>query len=96
MSWNGIEILLRATLIHGLGILLIASCAAPTGRERIEERRASAKPKGAAYAAEGFMMDWRSPEPRANGGWDFYFKHCTLDDRNPYPKRSDWDCTGPQ
>lgn len=86
--------LLAATLVIFL-VIFLSACAAPTARERLEERRAAANPRGAAYAAEGFTLDWRSPEPRPYQAWEFYFKHCSLEGRYPYPRKSEWTCTDP-
>lgn len=62
----------------------------------MESRNASARPRHAAYAAEGFTLDNRSPEPRAYRAWDFYYKHCTLVSRNPWPTRDEYDCSDPE
>lgn len=62
----------------------------------MEDRNASANPRHASYAAEGFTLDHRSPEPRPYRAWDFYYKHCTLVSRNPWPVRAEYDCSDPE
>lgn len=67
-----------------------------TARERIEATQDRARPRSAAaYAADGFMMDHRSPEPRPFHAWEFYYKHCALVSRNPIPSKAEYDCSDP-
>lgn len=75
--------------------LLSACSSGPTAREQIEAKQDRARPKAAAYAADGFMMDHRSPEPRPYHAWEFYYKHCALVSRNPVPNKSEYDCADP-
>jgi hypothetical protein len=74
--------------------LALSSCATST-REILDERQSRGRPRSAAYAADGFTMDHRSPEPRPYPAWDLYYKHCTLVSRNPYPSRTEYACTEP-
>jgi len=75
--------------------ILFAACSAPTARERMEAEQNRANPQGAAYAADGFTLDHRSPEARPFHPWEFYYKHCSLVSRNPYPDRSEYSCSDP-
>jgi len=54
-----------------------------------------AHPHAAAYAADGFMMDHRGMPERPYRAWEFYYKHCALVSRNPYPNQSEYDCADP-
>jgi hypothetical protein len=62
----------------------------------MEKRSESARPRNAAYAADGFYLQYRNPPDRKVERWDFFYKHCKLVGRNnPAPNRSEWDCTEP-
>ncbi len=74
---------------------LVTSACSTTARERLEARQNKSNPRAASYAAEGFMMDSRSPEPRPFRSWAFYYKNCALVSRNPYPDRSEYSCLDP-
>ncbi|MEZ0393365.1 MAG: hypothetical protein ACAH59_14190 [Pseudobdellovibrionaceae bacterium] len=76
-------------------LLFLVGCSSKSARSTIEETQDRARPRAAAYAADGFMMDHRSPEGRAYRPWQFYYKHCTLVSRNPYPDRAEHSCTTP-
>jgi len=76
-------------------VLILGACSTKSARQTLEEKQYSAKPRGAAYAADGFMMDHRSPDARAYRPWQFYYKHCNLVSRNPYPDRAEHYCTSP-
>ncbi len=86
---------------HPMGLVLLclvmglSACASRTAREIIDEKQGQSKARAAAYAAEGFTMDHRSPDPRPYRAWEFYYKHCTLVSRNPFPDRSEYSCTDP-
>ncbi len=88
----------KGQLLHLTAILVLASammgCASST-RERLEARQDQGHPRAAAYGAEGFTMDFRSPEPRPYRAWEFYYKNCVLVSRNPYPSRADYECADP-
>jgi hypothetical protein len=75
---------------------MLTACASKPDYERIEERQSQSKARAAAYAADGFTMDHRSPDQRPNRAWDFYYKHCALVSRNPYPNRAEYDCADPK
>lgn len=66
-----------------------------TARERIEAAQDRGKPRAAAYAADGFMTDHRSPEPRPYKAWEFYYKHCVLVSRNEIPNKAEYNCSDP-
>lgn len=72
----------------------LTACASST-MERLDERQSQGRPHPAAYAAEGFTMDHRSPEGRPYRAWEFYYKQCSLVSRNPYPNRSEFECADP-
>lgn len=74
---------------------LLTACSSPTARQQIEAKQARANPRAAAYAADGFTLDHRSPEPRPFRSWEFYFKHCNLVSRNPFPTQDEYACTEP-
>ncbi len=86
--------LLSPLLLSAL-LTILSACSSPTVREQLDERQNRNRAAAAAYAAEGFTMDHRSPEPRPYRSWEFYYKHCTLVSRNPYPSRDEYDCTNP-
>lgn len=80
-------------IISLLGML--AGCASPT-YEVLQERRDRNNARAAAYAADGFTLDHRSPEPRPIRAWLFYYKNCALVSRNPYPNKSEFECADPR
>jgi hypothetical protein len=85
-------------LIVSLALLssIVTACASTPDYLRIEERQSHSNARAAAYAADGFTMDHRSPDQRPNRAWDFYYKHCALVSRNPYPNRAEYDCADPK
>ena len=78
-----------------VGLILLTSCAAPSSREVMADRLRGQNARAAAYAAEGFTLDHRSPEDRPYRSWEFYYKHCSLVTRNPYPSRDEFECSDP-
>ena len=86
--------------ILGLLILLTSAfmhfgCATPTW-EQLQERRDQGNAAAAAYAAEGFTLDHRSPDSRPARAWQFYYKNCALVSRNPYPSKTEYECADPR
>ncbi len=77
-----------------LSPLLSLSCSHESLRDQMYSKIENANPRAAAYAAEGFTFDKRQVE-RPNTVWDFYYKHCNLISRNPYPEKEAWSCTDP-
>lgn len=75
--------------------LVLSACASPSARERLDERQSRNNARAAAYAADGFTTDYRSPEPRPFRPWEFYYKNCSLVSRNPYPDRAEYSCSDP-
>lgn len=73
----------------------MTGCASPSGRELLEQRQSENNSRYAGYAADGFMLDNRSPEQRPQRSWQFYYKQCGLVSRNPYPNRDEYSCTDP-
>jgi len=86
------QLLDLAIVITLIGYL--TGCASTT-RERLEERQNRNNARAAAYAADGFTLDHRSPEPRPYNPWEFYYKNCTLVSRNPYPSQAEYACADP-
>lgn len=85
------SISVRRTLTWALTWALIG-CSSPTARERMTATQDQSRAHPAAYAADGFTMDFRSPPERPFRVWEFYYKHCTLVSRNPYPDRAEHYC----
>lgn len=75
--------------------ILFASCAT-SPREKLWQTYDKSKARPAAYAAEGFSIHSRSPEPRPVQDLDFYFKDCTIVGRSTLPTRHLFECTGPR
>lgn len=74
---------------------ILTACASST-YDRLQERRDQNNSRAAGYAADGFTMDFRSPEPRPVRAWLFYYKNCSLVSRNPYPNKSEFECADPR
>lgn len=79
----------------GLFFLTI-SCTSGSTYEQLQIKRDSGNVRAAAYAADGFTLDHRSPEMRPFRAWDFYYKNCALVSRNPYPNKSEFECADPR
>lgn len=79
-----------------LSLLFWLGCSSPSGLDRVREVQDSAKPRAAAYAADGFMMEHRGFQERPYQAWEFYYKHCALVSRNPYPSRAEYACSEPR
>lgn len=75
-------------------MILACGCSHESLRDEMYSKIEHANPRAAAYAAEGFTFDKRQVE-RPNTVWDFYYKHCNLISRNPYPEKEAWSCTEP-
>lgn len=79
----------------GAGCFFLSGCASST-YEELQSKRDQGHPRAAAYAADGFTLDHRSPEPRPFRAWQFYFKECALVSRNPYPSKTEFECSDPK
>ncbi len=77
-------------------LVVFTACASPSTRDILDERQSKNNARAAAYAAEGFTMDHRSPEGRPYRAWEFYYKNCSLVSRNPYPNKSEFECADPR
>jgi hypothetical protein len=64
-------------------------------RERMEQRNANARPHPAAWSTESFYLHHRSPPEKEAEKWEFYFKHCRLVQRNPFPTHDEYTCSEP-
>lgn len=63
--------------------------------EQLEEIRFSGKPHAAAYIADGLTVD-RNPPNRTYQKYEFFYKHCDLMGRTPFPKKAaEYECTDP-
>lgn len=81
----------------GFACLAASSCASRTSREQLEDRQSSARPRAAAYGADGFYNDGDFPaRGKPAPETEFFFKHCSLGGRHPYPSVSDWECSEPR
>ncbi|MGE0633621.1 MAG: hypothetical protein AB7O96_14505 [Pseudobdellovibrionaceae bacterium] len=58
------------------------------------ETEYESKAHHAAYAAEGFVYEKDYPK-RPVSEIEFYFKHCSLGSRKPYPSRDEYECSNP-
>lgn len=76
-------------------LICIAGCSSLSSREKIDAARESARPKPAAVYMDGFWTDYRSPADKEVQHWEFYYKHCSLVGRKPYPDRAEYMCTEP-
>ncbi len=93
--------ILRFTTYHFRAFFALAALAFVSGcststYEVLQNKRDQGNPRAAAYAADGFTLDHRSPEPRPFRAWQFYFKDCALVSRNPYPSKSEFECSDPK
>lgn len=62
--------------------------------KRMDDIADSANPHGSSYAADGFTF--RRPRIlREDTKYEFYYKHCTMIDRKPYPDSGVFGCTDP-
>jgi hypothetical protein len=81
-----------------LGNLIISCSSNSKKRISIEEstmaRNESARPNPAVYGPENMWID-RAWEQEPYQKWNFYFKHCSLISRNPFPMTDKYSCTGP-
>lgn len=75
--------------------LAIQGCATSSTREILQNKQDKNRAHRAAYAADGFTLDHRSPDSRPNRAWEFYFKNCSLVSRNPYPNKAEFACSDP-
>lgn len=84
-------------IIRYLAILLLSilftNCASKTAREKMAENQSNARPRAAAFGADGFYDDNNFPKEKYPRPSDFFYKHCDLSGRNPYPSATDWQCT---
>ncbi len=84
-------------LFNSLSILFIAislltSCA--SSNLESEEKRGSAPAHPAAYSQEHFTFN-KPHKQREYNNFDFYYKHCNVDERKPFPTGAIWECTEP-
>lgn len=75
--------------------IIFTGCSSSTVT-RLQEKRDAGNPHFASYAAEGFTMDQRSPEPRPQRAWQFYYKNCSLVSRNRFPNKTEFECSDPR
>lgn len=85
------SLFLKLLLICGWGL---AACASQSSREIMESSQSSARPRPASMGSDHFYSD-NLPERSLPPPGEFFFKHCTLSGRHPYPSASDWECPGP-
>lgn len=79
--------LINFTLLF-LALFLSLGCASSSDAEP------QSKAHPAAYAADDFVYEKDMPKrPRQKG--DFYFKHCALDGRKPFPSKDEYECSNP-
>lgn len=99
ISWSCQSIDFKLIVISITKLIVITglctACSNQTVREKLDDIQYSARPRSAAYAAENFYLDNRSPEPTGAPKWEFYFKHCMLEGRNPVPPKAEYNCTDP-
>jgi hypothetical protein len=72
----------------GFGFLGCATLSDPSAP------RGSAPAHPAAYSQDHFTYD-KEKTGRAPNDFDFYYKHCSVDDRQPFPIGAIWQCTPP-
>ncbi|MBX2994715.1 MAG: hypothetical protein KF681_07830 [Bdellovibrionaceae bacterium] len=86
----------RLVTVTFLLFSLLIGCRSPTLRERMEARQSSARPSPATYGMDGFYNDLEFPDRDKPRPLDFFYKHCNLSGRSPYPSSQDWECSEPQ
>lgn len=72
----------------GSALVLVSSCSSDP------PKRGSAPTDPAAYAADWMTFE-RKRKPREKNSFDFYYKHCSIEDRAPIPVGDVWTCTDP-
>lgn len=76
------------------GFCLLLGCASPSSREKMDAVQSKSNASSAAYTAESFFLDYRSPGDREVENQEFFFKQCELVSRKRFPSRSEYECTG--
>ncbi|MCE3010870.1 MAG: hypothetical protein LW875_09685 [Proteobacteria bacterium] len=73
----------------------LTACAQKGIQEQMEDKRSKTRPHSSSLASETFYLHHRSPEPQLVNKWEFYFKHCRLVERIPFPTRDEYNCSEP-
>lgn len=56
--------------------------------------RGSAPAHPAAYSQDHFTYN-KEQKARVDNDFEFYYKHCSVDERKPFPTGAIWQCTFP-
>ncbi len=91
---NWVFLVLSACVVF-TAVLTTACAGKKKTWEIIQDKQDQGKVHPAAWGSDSFYLNHRSPEPRDFEPWEFYFKHCSLTDRHPFPASDDYDCSGP-
>lgn len=81
-------------LVYTLLLLFVFTGIACTTTSRQENLRGSAPAHPAAYSQDNFTFD-KPRKERPDYNFDFYYKHCSVDEREPFPVGAIWQCTQP-
>jgi hypothetical protein len=71
--------------------LLLANCSSLSETERKQDL---ARPHPAVYGPDTMYWEVKHDE-RPYVRWEFYYKHCSISNQNPYPEKLEWSCTDP-
>lgn len=71
---------------------LVTACA--SSGDNPSSQRGSARAHPSAYSQDHFIFN-KPQKQREENDFDFYYKHCSIDDRKPFPVGAIWQCTLP-
>lgn len=69
-------------------------CACASSSYENETPRGSAMAHPAAYSQDHFTFN-KPQKQREFNQFEFYYKHCNVDERKPFPTGALWECTQP-
>jgi len=76
-----------------LGMIVLGGAGCATA-DSTKAPRGSASAHPAAYSQDHFTFD-KEQKARSSNEFDFYYKHCSVDERKPFPTGAIWQCTFP-
>jgi len=69
------------------------SCGHTKSSDLLAQRQSQARPRAAAYAADGFYDEYEFRSEKTIPPDDFFFKKCRINKTAPYPSMHQWECT---
>jgi hypothetical protein len=69
------------------------SCSHTKSSELLAQRQSEARPRSAAYGADGFYNERDFRQGKLIQPDDFFFKKCRINKTEPYPSMHQWECT---